>query len=691
MTPEEFDRMYDSLEVPAETGDGRSVLSNLLRDISGVIDRETSPTDISLRQVPFVGPMLNVARKEPGLTRKFVQGLPFVGGGADEAEAAVRALPALLSDEEYGPRYQSELGDVRQILKQSERDNPLASFAAEVAGGFAVPQAKILQGPGYLTALINAIAEGGLTGFLSGEGDLERRVSQGLGTAALSGAFSVPGQALARTGSKVEDVAGDIAERSKLKSVGINAGNIRKSARRATSQALLEADEPPVVTQVTKALDREIIKPGQSTLEKIGNLELAKEFAFEDIEDVTRAIDASGAVRPLAPSDFTTTEQLLNRQLKESPELAALENEVRSKIRSIQAELASDTPFGGLLRAKRKLYGLGYLLKDRLPQGKELERALASDLRRASIKRATEAFEQGYISAEDLSRFNQANIDYGDFEELSRAYLDNVPKEFQGDIVEDIVSSARTSGGAGVLILADKLEGKSTADSLKSALALFLARSPRGQELVSKGAGRVESFAKGVSDIAGEIPGVSPRASAIAQPTLDVERPDTGDPRMTITPDEFDFMYDSIDLERENEKKKPELDQVSAIIAEQPPLIQAIIQQESAGNPQAVSRAGASGLMQLMPAMAKAFGVEDPFDPAENIRGGRALLEEEVNRFGDLRLALAAYNAGSPAVNSAIKQAGSNAWEQVQRFLPQETRNYVPSVLTKLAKIQGDV
>ena len=83
----------------------------------------------------------------------------------------------------------------------------------------------------------------------------------------------------------------------------------------------------------------------------------------------------------------------------------------------------------------------------------------------------------------------------------------------------------------------------------------------------------------------------------------------------------------------------------------EPELIHAIIMAESSYNPTAVSRKGARGLMQLMPSTAKALGVKDSFNPEHNIDGGVRYFRQLLDRFGgDVKMALAAYNAGSRKV-----------------------------------------
>lgn len=102
-------------------------------------------------------------------------------------------------------------------------------------------------------------------------------------------------------------------------------------------------------------------------------------------------------------------------------------------------------------------------------------------------------------------------------------------------------------------------------------------------------------------------------------------------------------------------------------------LILSVIKQESGFDKNAVSGAGAQGLMQLMPSTAKELGVSDPFNAQENVDGGTKYLSELLNMYGNNKeLALASYNAGP----NAVKNAGGDAAK-----LPYETQNYVKSIM----------
>ena len=102
--------------------------------------------------------------------------------------------------------------------------------------------------------------------------------------------------------------------------------------------------------------------------------------------------------------------------------------------------------------------------------------------------------------------------------------------------------------------------------------------------------------------------------------------------------------------------------------------IRAVMRVESDFNPEVVSRAGAMGLMQLMPKTARSMGVSDPFDARQNILGGARYLRILANRFkGDLVLTVAAYNAGEGAVE---KHNGIPPYKETQRYVRRVLKHY---------------
>lgn len=126
-------------------------------------------------------------------------------------------------------------------------------------------------------------------------------------------------------------------------------------------------------------------------------------------------------------------------------------------------------------------------------------------------------------------------------------------------------------------------------------------------------------------------------------------------------------------------------------------LVDAVIAVESGGNPKAVSKVGAKGLMQLMDATGKEWhkklGIAEPyspFDEEQNRRIGTAYLEWLLGQFlGNDKLALAAYNGGIGYIRRKLKQRKAQRYEDIESILYKETRDYVKKVLAKKEKYHG--
>lgn len=161
----------------------------------------------------------------------------------------------------------------------------------------------------------------------------------------------------------------------------------------------------------------------------------------------------------------------------------------------------------------------------------------------------------------------------------------------------------------------------------------------------------------------------------LVSPTLEAADPNRLDMAMAalnaVPDDKASILPDTATLESAMKSYGPQILLATAGKRVSPALVLAVIAVESAGKPGALSPKGAQGLMQLIPATAKRFGVEDSNDPAQNIMGGVAYLDWLLGEFrGDPLLSLAGYNAGE---NAVLSNKGIPPYA--------ETRAYVPKVV----------
>ncbi len=134
---------------------------------------------------------------------------------------------------------------------------------------------------------------------------------------------------------------------------------------------------------------------------------------------------------------------------------------------------------------------------------------------------------------------------------------------------------------------------------------------------------------------------------------------------------------------------------LAEILAEEgvPEWLAAVVQVESGGNPYALSPKQARGLWQLIPETARRYGLtvtpsrDQRIEVEPSTRAAARYLRDLYSRFGDWRLALAAYNAGEETVGSALARTGRSTFAAIARALPEETRRYVPAVLAAAARL----
>lgn len=218
---------------------------------------------------------------------------------------------------------------------------------------------------------------------------------------------------------------------------------------------------------------------------------------------------------------------------------------------------------------------------------------------------------------------------------------------------------------------------------------------PRGPEAIRGRIAEIRSKLAGLKQSSGGTgplePAPAPRPSADSFPNLQGRLPGLPSARVTnpalsglpglsgsmpLDPMAGGLTLSSSAAPNGREAWLPAVREMAANHGIDPALFESLVEQESGFNPAAVSRAGAQGLTQLMPATAKMLGVSDPFDPIQNLDGGARYLAQMLQQFGgDERLALAAYNAGP----GAVKRNGG-----IPPYT--ETQNYVAKIMAKTAE-----
>jgi soluble lytic murein transglycosylase-like protein len=230
---------------------------------------------------------------------------------------------------------------------------------------------------------------------------------------------------------------------------------------------------------------------------------------------------------------------------------------------------------------------------------------------------------------------------------------------------------------------------------------LITAAAAKGQSILSaldSLAPRAGAFARSIGIFDPKMQTVAPVATPLAQslptPTTNVIDSDIAEiERQILELQQPEATPAPTDMPVAKQEISMLADEAAAKYDVAPSLVKAVIQAESSFKPNAVSKVGAQGLMQLMPKTAESLGVTDPFDPAQNIEGGVKYLAQLIKKFGSEDLALAAYNWGEGRIRNQLNRLERKGKPQtlaaILKYgtLPEETQNY----LTRINKVKTEL
>jgi len=630
-----------------------------------------------------------------------------------------------------GAPYESQLGRIeeelqarKELYREAAGDvlggSVLGIPISEVAASFASPidrirrlqQARQAAGPVGRLAIDAAVGAGtgATTAALSSDvSPMER--AQAIESSAqlggiLGGGGSVLGAALSRLGPRL------IQEgmRMRRSSLGARQSDYQKVATRAgttipeENAAINEAfiDLPPTT------------KPAE-----------AETIAKRNLDELLLSGELGSSRQP--SQMVATVQQKLNT-------LATEVDNVISRFEQTNTQSLPKIDFDGatkFLESGRAGDKADQLLKDILdfegrisvvPQSQRLsflqaeKRALA---RKYSVGDQTDA-EFGRAFYDDVKRYIEGLVpEVGALNRQQSKLMTAIPilrrglaQEEAFNLMGSLQRLGYTTGGVmAPAILGSGLTGDLTGAVTGGLLGLALrgAVTGRGKELVGRGAYNLGQLAQAVIPENADVLAMqAARPFAVTSETDNKQQQREAEiqqllkptPKATPAPAKASALTDDqrqrlLDLRQKTVTKTTAKNDVEALLVGRSKLVQAVVAQESGGDPKAKSKAGAVGLMQLMPATAKAYGVTDRTDPQQSLDAGERFLKDLYKQFNDVELTLAAYNWGPGNVRKALKKikakGQAETWDNVLRYasVPDETSNYVAKVLNKYQKLEG--
>lgn len=573
--------------------------------------------------------------------------------------------------------------------RDAQKNTPIA--AQLLTGVPAVLKLPIASAVGERSSLLGKLGQsakegaalGGLYGLGSGEGGLSNRLNSAAEGAALGGAIS-PAITLGTEGiNGILSTAEKIGPDLRRKALGARQGDYAKSAN---DLGIIDIPEEEIATRTKTALD-DLINSGQlgesrSPGDLLRTANAKEKDLMQKIGGKISAIDQARtkAGAPGVMPEFENAisyldsgkvpgDQIENYAQRLGKISDAIDAQGRGKLSFIQQQKVAigknyDPNDGVLNGFNRALYqDLQKTIESHVPGIAELNQDLTK------WKIAKPIFQRGLTQAEAK-----------DWVDTGKAFL-------------------RTSGGYGVPMIIGNAAG-GPAGALAGAgigMGVQRAMSPAGKETIGRALQKIGSSRAGGASL----PAVAALGS-LSRPGALLDKNQQTSPKVRVgssknqlqatpprqfqeseaSPTSLEKGINGLDSTIGGESKanaKFSLSKLPEAIQSLHPFIRAVIKAESNGNPLAKSKKGAQGLMQIMPAVAKHYGI-DPTDPVDNIRVGIKEYESHINKYDDVRLAMAAYNWGQGNLDKLIKRIDSRRFENIYPYLPRETKDYIAKI-----------
>ncbi len=611
-----------------------------------------------------------------GNTLSFGYG-PQLGGASEVVGSEILDALGIGANRSIGENYALGKDDTRALLDKSKTETPKISAAGSVVGALGNPvnKLKTVQKAYQMTGLAGVGARAGTNVVLNAiSGEENKASAKGAATTsvvvdAVMSSLGAGGKVLSNTlrstlGINRADMSRAMANQS-IK--GKTAEQVKEAANGLKNGLNLALKENPL--NAVKALKND----GEVYLHVLGGAQQGIKNRLDEVSQLVKQADATKPAITLAQegkkrliasakgADKKAYEQAYNKELNDW----------------IQYTKAEGGPTLVNMQKEKVARNLTYKIGGDTAQFENsLNKAITDDLRLTIERAASKALPE-----QSSGVIRKLNLETRDLINTSKAVFQKIPGASQGTTLEDARRALFTTGGAGLAggnILAG-LGGVDPMVATGGLLATYLNPARRALSLVGEKPLRKASEALATPE--------SRMAISALQGGPDRELPNFSQ-GIEMPPSQANTPAPPVRQipQMQQAQQRPQKLDVSAIVNQQPPLIRAMISTESSNKAGAVSPKGAQGLMQIMPEHYKRLGITDPKDPEQNIKAGTIILQEEFERFKDLRLALAAYNAGSPAVLAAMRRSGAKDWYSIAPYLPAETRAYVPKVLGKFSK-----